>query len=223
MGNNEWKLIQEGQFEEACRAADDAFNAGGGSAALRHKVFALFHMRRFGEARTICKDLILQNSGRVVDDFIAEGAANLLDGRPAEALASWQRGWLAPYQDGAGGITIRLLSFYMGVRLRDNHVKKAAINSVDLLCRNVRATNWPGPLGQLALGTISSETLMQHTTGPLSARRRCQAYFWRGVRNLANGEDGVSDMMSLSCSCGPMSYLEYEYYLAKGELSELIL
>jgi hypothetical protein len=216
---NEWDLIEQGKFVEACKRADEEHALTDSPLPLHNKVLALLHLERFSDAVSLCRALMTMEGADSDDEFIFCGVAYWCLNKADEAVRIWNEGTKRTYTDAAGGLAIPLLLYYAAIRMNDSALGKSARAAVKARCRTRRSNNWPGPLGLYALGELDDTELQDRvTTVPiLRDRELCQANFWTGVRHSSADIERGREYMRKAISFGPSSYLEHEYYLAKGE------
>jgi hypothetical protein len=216
-----WSLIEHSEFEKACEKADQEFISSGSILALRNKVYALCHLKKYFLAISLCKHLIKTTKGDTESDFKFLGIANWIVANTTEAIEAWQESQTCAYKDASGGIEIQLLLYFASVKTGQDSLKAASVKTIKKLFKSKSATNWPGPLGHYLLSEMSElELFASVATVPiLKERQLCQAYFVNAIKKLEVGdEDGYYEKLRDCISYGPQSYLSQMYYLAKGEL-----
>ena len=220
---SEWSLIERGEFEEACRVADQLYQQSGSEPILANKAIALLNLKKFDQVVQLGKLLIDITNGRREYDFIIAGIANWLMDEKQEAIQYWQEAQSKPrYTDAAGGVEVPLLLYYAGVRLDNTALKADATRKLKKRIRNKQAMNWPGPLAAYVVGELDEhELLLRVSTMPiLQDRELCQAYFWIGVQTLDADPSHSKESWNKAIDCTPACFLEFEYYLAKDQLGK---
>jgi tetratricopeptide (TPR) repeat protein len=216
-----WDLIKAGQYEEACRVADQEFRENPTAFPLMNKVRALLRLGRHREAAELCDESIRISPFTVSTHFIFRGVSDWFDGREEEAIGAWQAGSGAQYQDAAGGVDCPLLLRFASIKRSDRPLRRSSESSLRNACKRRAMVNWPGPLAHFALGKLGeTELLAAITSHPiLRERQMCQADFHIGVMRMAQGDQtGYAECLARSCSHAPVSMLENEFFLADAEL-----
>jgi hypothetical protein len=220
-----WDLIKAGQYEEACRMADQEFRETPTPFPLSNKVRALLRLGRHREAAELC-DEIIRISPFVVDGyFIFRGVSDWVGGRQEAAITAWQSGSDPQYTDAAGGVGIPLLLFFASIKRSDRPLRRSAESALRKVCKRRAICNWPGPIARFVLGKLDETELLSAMTDEpiLRARQSCKAEFYIGVLRMANhDQDGYAEYLARSCSHDPVSMLEAEFFLADAELSAIV-
>lgn len=215
-----WELVKTGKFKEALDVADREAAESGSELPLRNKVLALLNLHEYAEAAKLCEQIIDRVKGESDSDFIWLGVALWLSGRHTDASAAWRSGEKAKYTDAAGGIEIPLLLCFAASRTKNEALAANSTRWLKRVSKQSRAKAWPAPIGQYVLGTLD-EPELRHLVSPnplLRQKQMCQLEFYVGARLLASGDaDGFRIRMKESCSQGPVSLQQHEYYLGKGE------
>ena len=221
-----WELVVSGQYEEACRIADQEFNETSSLPPLRNKVCALLRLGRHRDAAQLCHEVIRLAEGRADGDFIFLGTSEWLDGREEEAIAAWQAAIDTRYTDAAGGVEIHLLSLFASIKRSDQSLRRRLEAALKALCKRRTITNWPGPIARFVLGRFSEKELLSAISDHpiLRARESCQADFYLGLLRLAEGDrQGYAESMVRSCSHGPVCLVDCEFYIAEAEVRGIAL
>jgi hypothetical protein len=214
-----WDMVKNGDYEGACRAADEEFARTASPLPLRNKVFALLCLRRYQEAVSLAQFVRDEQQGEVQTDFLFIGVGCWLQGRQAEAVRAWLGATSAKYTDAAGGVTEFLLTHYAAVRAGDEPLRKKMERR--LQAKTKRSGEWPSALAEFVVGKLTEKELLSRMSDNpiLRTRQLCQAEFHIGVMRLARGDEGgFLESMGRSCSQGPSSLLELEHYLAFAEV-----
>jgi len=216
-----WSLVENNDFEKACRKADEEYGETGYTPTLRNKVCALFHLKRYLEVIELSEKLIEIEDAQSDVDFINSGIANWILGNESKAIEVWQQAQNCSYKDAAGGIDVQVLLYFASVKTNQEKLKLSAIRAIKKLLKSKQSVNYPGPLGHYLLNDITEYQLIDYITNVpiLKERQLCQAQFVSAIKILEAGNvDGYYKKLKECTSYGPASYLEQEYYLAKGEL-----
>lgn len=218
-----WDLIVENQFEWACIKADEEYSlAPIDISPLRNKVLALLNLGKYEEVIKLSLFLINARKGETDSDFVFAGIAHWFLKQHTEALNLWRKAKDTKYRDAAGGVDIPLLLLFAAVKLQEANLEKEAVSLLKKRAKSKRMVNWPGPLANYMLGETSEETLLGliNTQPSLKARQTCQAKFYIALKKLmSHDEEGYYQLLRECVSLDPVSRLEQEYYIAKGELS----
>lgn len=217
-----WQLVQAGQFEEAVETANKELTLKNEDPiALRHKTYALLHLKRYAEAEQSARQIIAITKGNNDFDFIFLGTSLWAQNRQQEAIAAWQKGRKTVYTDASGGMEMKLILYFAGIKTNDEKLKATAKKDIKNLLKNKRAVNWPGPLGNYLFDEISDEELFSFITDIPILRERhiSQAYFVLVIKALeAMDKDGYVSKLKDVIGLGRNAYLEQVFYLAKVEL-----
>lgn len=219
-----WDLILESNFTDACIKADIEYSSTSSIFPLRNKVLAFLNLRQYEDTIQLCAFLINFRHGEADWDFIFSGIAYWFLSRHDKALEMWRKSKDTKYRDAAGGVQTPLLLLFAAIKLRDAKLKKEAISLMKKRIKSKMTINWPGPLANYMLSEFDEDTLLARidTQPSLYARQSCQAHFYMALNKLKNGDEaGYLDLLHRSVSFDPVSRLEPEYYLAKGELSRV--
>lgn len=219
---NIWTLIQQGQFDEACKMADKEYSQTKDILVLRNKIYALFHLEKYEEAYKLGRKIIEITDGKTDVDFVFAGIALWLLGKADEAIQTWGNTEETHYKDAAGGVDIQALLYFAAVKCDNQILKRDVLIVLKRLTKKRRNGNWPTPLATYILGEITKEEMFSKIVNIpiLKERQLCQAHFVSAVKELENGNIiGYLASLSACISYGPSSYLEQFYYLAKGELA----
>jgi hypothetical protein len=217
-----WELIQGGCFEQACELADAQYQeTKTPTLVLRNKILALLHLKRYKEASHLSEWFIQHENGISARDFQTCGIANWLLGDREESVALWKRARDSTFQAIGGGIETEIMLFFTSVKTNDAKLGREVASKLKKLLKR-KGHHWPKPLGQYVLGQITEEELLASVPPQAILRERglCQAYFAVAVKSLERGDAGGYRLgLEKTINLGPASYLEMEYYLAKGELA----
>ncbi|HEY2586664.1 MAG TPA: hypothetical protein VGI81_12945 [Tepidisphaeraceae bacterium] len=221
VAESDWELVKQGRFEEAIQRIDEVYAKTQNESPLRNKVLALLLLERYGEAQSLSEWLVVQTNGRLERDFINSGIASWLSGAREQAVAHWQEAQrVKRYTDAAGGLMVPMLLSYGALRLNDATLARQARVRIAMCCRDSRAVNWPGPLGRFVLGDLDERELLALVTPQpiLHERYMCSACFWIAAAMSNTDQIRSLELMRKAVTFAPPAYLEYEYYLAKGEV-----
>jgi len=216
-----WDLIEVGEFEKACIRADAEFQKTGDIFPLRNKVFALLKLDKLDEAIRLSEEIIRSNAGSTDSDFIFLGVARWLKRQPIPAIETWKTGLKAKYTDAAGGVEIPMLLLFAAVRTLDKALEKEALALLKKAIKSKRSVNWPGPVAQYLLGSISEAELSSliETQPILHEKQACQAHFYRAVRCFQSGDiAGYKTFLQKCIGHGLLCVTKAETHLAKREL-----
>jgi len=137
------------------------------------------------------------------------------------------------YTDIAGGVTQGLIYLYMAASLRASSDIDLAMNYLKKLATRRRIQNWPGPAALFLLGTLTFEEAMKDATGSadvahakqiaeqdLMKRRQMTAIlFAAGTARRIAGDEAGCRMHMAECASLTNPLVEYEWYLARSEVS----
>jgi hypothetical protein len=225
MMGNAWDLIKTGEFEQACVAADAEHQHSSSLLPLRNKVLALLNLDQHAQAVALSDDIIERNNSDTDSDFIFLGVAHWLQGQNEQAIAAWRRATRTDYTDAAGGVEAPLLLFYAGVRNGMPALRQEAEGILQELLPTTAISNWPGPIAQYVSGQFTESGLREKVSSqPVSnAKQSCQAAFYVGVMHLRDDNvPAFQQRMHEAAAQGPFSLIKQEYYLARGEIQNMI-
>jgi len=138
------------------------------------------------------------------------------------------------YADAAGGVSQGLLLWYAGITLRDEEAANHALAYMRGLAKNDCIQNWPGPLAEFAIGTISRDQLLRaafSTTNELliwlkTATSRgmkaslIETAFYSGVWARAGGDERACSFWMRECACSRSFPRLWEWHLARAEVKQ---
>jgi lipoprotein NlpI len=221
-----WNLIMENLFEDACIQADEEYRLTPTRfSPLRNKGLALMNLNRYEEVIQLCHLLIEAEHGESSTDFKYAGIAHWFLNQHKEAIELWRKSKNTKYQDAAGGVTPALLLLFASLKLQDTKLEKEAVSLLKKKAKSKLLVNWPGPLANYMLSEIDEENLLKQINEQpsLKARQTCQALFYIALNKLKSSDvPSYHDLLRRCVSQDPVSRLEQEYYLAKGELDVLV-
>lgn len=216
-----WSLIENNEFEKACKKADEEYINTGDILALRNKVYALFQLKKYNDVISLTEKLIEDRKGDTDVDFLNLGIANWILGNITKAIEAWQQAQNALYKDAAGGMEIQVFLYFAAVKTGQNKLKSTVIKSIKKLLKSKRAINSPGPLGHYLIDDITENELFSYVASVpiLRERQLSQVHFALATKKLdAGNTDEYYKELKDCISYGAASYLEQMYYMAKGEL-----
>jgi hypothetical protein len=221
--SNVWRLITQSRFEDACTAADEEYSSSGRASALRNKSFALLKLRRYSDVISLGRLLIEVTDGDTVDDFMCQGVAHWLSNEPDSAIECWREAQTARYQDAAGGVACRLLLWYGALRTDDIGLMRDLERWFQRKFTKAPMV-WPAPLAGVVCRKLDKNSLMASLSpNPvLAVRQHCQGSFYLGMIAQQQGDHSqFSHLMHKAHSLESVTWLEYEHYLASGEVLRL--
>lgn len=210
-----WKLIFAGQYEEALPdISEDNWSQGHNLGTL------LLALRRFEEAEKAFSGTPEDTSAHGEK----RGTCAWLQNKPEKALQFWKQAQEALYQDAAGGVIPRALSYYAAIRLGDENEKKLALKGLKKIWKPNK-TLWPGPVAGFLLGHYPEEEFTWHEFNAppeLEERRQVQRDFWKGVVRLGQSDlVGAKEYFAKAYRPCGRGILEVEHFLARHELERL--
>jgi hypothetical protein len=127
---------------------------------------ALLWLGRYAEAWEHFHSVI-ETPPRVGDnDYGMAGVAKWCLGRPDEAVLEWRAGLKAKYARASGlGVRMPLLLFFAAIREPRVFDRKLAEKLVLDTTKDIRISNWPGPIARLVLDQISEAEFKNHCLG----------------------------------------------------------
>lgn len=214
-----WDLIKQKDFYGACKRADEEYAETKSEPSLRNKAIALLNLKKYHDVLAIAGELIRITNGRSDSDYMLAGIANWLLDNYTEAIEIWQKGLNTKYTDAAGGIEVPALLYYAAVRRNDKKLEKEAIKLLKKRCGSKISLNYPGSIAGYILGRISKDELLNSygSFEKLKTRIFCKAHFYIAVNSLKNGDEEMFYENLKKCIENE-SYLEYEYFIAIGEI-----
>lgn len=134
------------------------------------------------------------------------------------------------FTDFAGGVSQGLILCYMAITLRSIADVDLAMSYLKVLASRPRIKNWPGPAALFLLGGLTFGEAMKNATDVAQTKptadqegwkRRYLAalFFTAGTeRRMAGDEQGAQKFFA-ECASLTNPLVEYEWYLAKGEVA----
>jgi len=136
------------------------------------------------------------------------------------------------YADNAGGVSQGVLLWYAGLTAGDSAAQNEALAYLKRLGSRAQAEFWPGPLARFAIGSLRfaevlhklaktsdlDECIHIARTDLLRRRRLCQALFYDGVQQRAQGDNVGCLKRMKECNALENPILELEWYLARAEV-----
>ena len=110
-------------------------------------MYALFHLKKYFDAISLCEQLIKTTKGDTELDFKFLGVTNWIVANTTKAVDVWQESQNCLYKDASGGIEIQLLLYFAGIKTGQDSIKSASVKIIKKLLKSKRAINWPGTLG----------------------------------------------------------------------------
>lgn len=218
-------LICAGRFDEALAACTREAESREQPQSLLNRATA--HIR-LGQHELAIADLrraaALEPETMPTDAYEKKiGAAQWLQGRDAEAVATWRsvvadlvRGRYA-YSDAGGGVQAGLLPWFGASRLGLGPEMEQATEWLRRLCRRPRWTLWPLPLARFVLDEVPEEQIRLEAAASdsLAPRRGCQAAFYAAVAARRQGDAArAGALLAEAIAHGRMIPLDVEYDLA---------
>ncbi|WP_035301892.1 hypothetical protein [Clostridium sp. DL-VIII] len=216
-----WDLSQQKDFYGIYKKADEEYAETKSESSLRYKAGALLHLKKYQDVLDNATELIKISNGRTDTEYIWAGIANWFLGNYADAVEILKKGLKTKYTDAAGGVEIPALLYYIAVRSNDKKLEKEAIALLKKRCKSKVSLNYPGFIAGYILDRIDDNELLNSYASFKELKRRilCKAYFYIAVRNLKNGDEEMFYENLKKCIENE-SYLEYEYFIAIGELDK---
>ena len=134
------------------------------------------------------------------------------------------------FTDFAGGVSQGLILCYMGITLQSIADVDLAMNYLKTLASRPRIKNWPGPAALFLLGGLTFGDAVKNATDEAQNKpegdqegwkRRYLAplFFAAGTERRMAGDEKGARMFFGECADLINPLVEYEWYLAKGEVS----
>ena len=214
-----WDLIEQNEFELACKKAEEEYIDTKSEFHLRNKNIALLNLKKYNEVLETAKEIIEITNGKSDSDYIVAGISSWLVGDKREAIQIWKDGLNAPYTDAAGGVEVPLLLYFASVILSNESLEKEATNLLKKKYKSRKSTNFPGAIAGYVLGRINEEEMLDICSEMLALKNRamCKAYFYIAAKNLKCGNK-IQYFENLQKCVKHKNYLEEEYFLAVEEL-----
>lgn len=146
------------------------------------------------------------------------------------------REWVIAVRDGritftdfAGGVSQGLILCYMAITLRSVADVDLAMNYLKTLASRPRIKNWPGPAALFLLGGLTFGEAIKNATDTAQSKPKADQDGWlrrylapllfaAGTeRRMAGDEEGARKFFT-ECASLTNPLVEYEWYLAKGEV-----
>jgi hypothetical protein len=229
--DNSWALIANGEFEKAIEKATADYTEGKSSAAIHHRAIANLMLKNYNDA---LKDyLFLLNR---VDEFYENNKYyndNIINKSDSDYINAGVTCWLLNDYEQAvkmwiDSMTLRLrytgnymippcIVYFAGVYLHDAKILKSANK-----CLQKRAKG-SITLGKYLLNETTENELLSSIKldSPIRNRSLCQYEFYIAAKHLENGDNEGFIQHLRRCVEMKGNYLEFEYFLAVGELDKM--
>jgi hypothetical protein len=137
------------------------------------------------------------------------------------------------FTDFAGGVSQGLILCYMGITLGSVADVDLAMNYLQKLATKPRIKNWPGPAALFLLGGLTFGEAMKNAADTAQSKPEADQEGWkrrylaallftagteRRMRRMAGDEQGARTFFN-ECAGLTNPLVEYEWYLAKSEIS----
>ncbi|HEX3654801.1 MAG TPA: hypothetical protein VHV55_03295 [Pirellulales bacterium] len=243
--DNPWELVQSKQYEAAVSEYSRLYQETGTKLDLHNRGLAYLLVKNYEAGLADFQHSIRSGDPRHRSGFeyTYAGIAFWCTNRTNEAVSMWRAGLSAPYTDAAGGVEIPALLLYAGCRLKDQALRKEAMQLLKKLwSKHLRRQKkkqdrsgpthndlvhpglvaWPGAIVPFLLGEIDQaqlRLLVEHAGNEILKQRwQCAADFYVGLRAACEGDlPGFRDNMK-SCAERQRCELEHESYLARWEV-----
>jgi tetratricopeptide (TPR) repeat protein len=137
------------------------------------------------------------------------------------------------FTDAAGGVTQGIILCYMAATLGVSADVDLAMRYLKKLATRQRIKYWPGPAALFLLGGLTFGEAMKDAAGfadlaearkiaerdGMKRRYPINALFAAGTERRMAGDDAGCRMFMAECAGLPHPLVEYEWYLAKGEVA----
>jgi hypothetical protein len=151
------------------------------------------------------------------------------------------REWVLAVRDGrieftdfAGGVSQGIILCYMATTSRAKSDVDLAMKYLKKLATRPRIKNWPGPAGRFLLGGLTFGDALKDATGladlaearkiaeqdGMKRRHLTVLLFAAGTERRMAGDEAGCRMFMTECAGLTNPLVEYEWYLAKGEVSQ---
>jgi len=231
--DNTWSLIEQGRFGEAYKSATEEYEKTGSYRILGNRAISLKLLKDYKGALhdylTILNavDQFYINNKNYNDNLINKGDGEYID----VGVAYWL---LSDYQQALKmwiySMTLRLrftsnimippcIVYFAGVYLNDLKTVKEAKKYIK---KRYKKTI---PLGRFLLDEINEEELLKEIKpdSPLKERTLCKYEFYIASKRLEQGDRADFVEHLKRCRDAKGKYLEFEYFLAVGELDKMII
>jgi tetratricopeptide (TPR) repeat protein len=220
-----WTLVLAGKYQEAIEVMTKDLPPPSSSSAADYanRAAAYLCLRNY-EAAAQDYETLIRVDPTVEKGYAGHAICQWCQNQPAEAIAYWKRALDSPYTDAAGGVKIRGILLYAGVRTRQPDLQKDALRLLRRRDRTKQAAmNWPGPIAGFLTSRLTKDQLYQSLLASvrspvLQERYQCQAHFYIGIKSLLEGQMQTFKEEMLACSQSGNGCLEFEYYLAMWEV-----
>jgi tetratricopeptide (TPR) repeat protein len=134
------------------------------------------------------------------------------------------------FTDFAGGVSQGLILCYMAITLRSNADVDLAMNYLKTLASRPRIKNWPGPAALFLLGGLTFGEAMKNAADTAQTKPEADQDGWKrrylaallftaGTERRMAGDEQGARMFFNECAGLTNPLVEYEWYLAKSEIS----
>jgi tetratricopeptide (TPR) repeat protein len=217
-----WTLLEEGRFRDALPVLERAYEAHRAPGSLNNVALAMLCMQDYDAAYETFMN-VLENSPYKSDyEWTYVGVCQWCRSKPMAAIDTWKKGIGVKYTDAAGGLTIPLVLIFAGTVLAEESLRDLATREITARLEGFR-NNWPAPLGEYMLGTISYSDVAERIStysAVLQEKRRPLLEFYRAVQLLRDGESSsyVDTLRRVTSTIHHRIFPEW--FLARHELQQ---
>jgi tetratricopeptide (TPR) repeat protein len=215
---NSWSLISQGKFLEAYNKATDEYNETGSLISLRHRAKASLLLEDYCTALADFQEVLYwtEELYRGDTDYINIGMVYWLLNDHDQATKYWLDSMTLKLRTGNIVIPPSIV-YFAGVYLKDSKLIKEA-------CKYLKR-RWKGsiPLAGFLLDHNNEDDLLStiEPDSPMEPRTLCKYEFYIASKYLQKENmEGYLEHLK-KCIQAKGNYLEFEYYIAVGELHKI--
>lgn len=229
--DSSWALIEQGKFAEACKKAGEEYEGTNSTSALHHQGLSLLLLKDYKGALdaylTILntKDPFYDNNKYYIDgvinksdeDYIKVGLCYWLLGDYIQAAKLWIDSMTLRLRFTSNIMVPPCIVYFSGIFLNDT---KIIIQAKKYIKKRYKKSI---PLGRFLLDDINEVELLNEIKpdSPMKDRTTCKYEFYIAAKYLEQGDrNGYIEHLK-KCRDVKGKYLEFEYFLAVGELDKL--
>ena len=214
-----YDLIVNEKWDEAIEMASLEYEKTKSIGKLMNLFPALIVKEKFNNCLRVVEEVWRVSGKDSESEFEWAAIANVGLGNIDLAIELLEDSRNCKYSDPTGGVEIESLIYALSVLTNNNEKKlKSSKNIEKLLIKNRNAGIWPGPIGGYLLDDIEFTTVISLLSDIESLRKKesCQAYFYKGIKELENGSrmkclETLNECMKFT----PQSFFIPEYHLSK--------